>query len=87
MKSLLFVIVTWIERMILENMGWACMVASMSKHLQFDSRRMNLRKLGEMNIIYSKIRSDHKDVTENLTHIFQLELQNVLEGQRHLVEE
>ena len=63
MKSLLFVIETWIERMIFENMGWACKVASMSEHLRFDSRRTNLRKLGEMNIVYSKIRSDHKVVT------------------------
>lgn len=86
MKSLLFVIETWIERMIFENMGWACKVASMSEHLRFDSRRTNLRKLGEMNIVYSKIRSDHKVVTENSSYIFQLKLQNVLEGIRHLVE-
>jgi hypothetical protein len=58
MKRLLFVIETWIERMILENMGWTCIVASMSEHLRFDGRRTNLRKLGEVNIVNPKIRAD-----------------------------
>ena len=82
MASLLFVIKTWIMRRILENMGWTCIVASMSEHLRFDGRRTNLRKLGEVNIVYPKIGSDsRKIVTEKMT----IELDNVLEGPRHLV--
>lgn len=58
MRSLLFIVETWIERMVLENMGWTCMVASMSEYLRFDGRRTNLRKLGKVNIVYSKVRAD-----------------------------
>lgn len=67
MKSLLFVIETRIERMILENMGWTCMVASMSEHLRFDGRRTNFRKLGEVHIVNPKIRADV--VTEELSYL------------------
>jgi len=56
MKSLLLVIETWIEWMILEDMGWTRIEASMSEYLRFYGRRTNLRKLGEVNIVYSKIR-------------------------------
>ena len=59
MRSLLFVIETWIERTILENMGWTSIVASVSEHLRSDGRRMNFRKLGEVNIVFSKIRADN----------------------------
>ena len=44
--------------MILENVGWTCMVASMSENLRFDVIRTNFRKLGEMNIVYPEIRSN-----------------------------
>lgn len=43
--------------MVLENMGRTCIVASMSEHLRFYGKGTNLRKLGEVNIVYSKIRA------------------------------
>ena len=50
-RSLLFVIRTWIVRMILENMGLARIEASMSKYLQSYGRRTNLWKLRKVNIV------------------------------------
>lgn len=46
---------------ILENMGLARIVASMSEYLRVYGRRTNLWKFGEVNIVWSKIRADDFD--------------------------
>jgi hypothetical protein len=60
-RSLLFIIRTWIVRVILENMGLTCIEASMSEYLQFYSKRTNVWKLRKVNIVWSKIRAKGLD--------------------------
>lgn len=58
--------------MVLENMSRTCIVTSVSEHLRFYGRGTNFRKLGKVNVVYSKIRAMvMEDVAENLFQFFK----------------